>query len=224
MVRKTKSTESTTTTTTPAVTVTVESVPAAAAAPAVEKKQRKPKAAAAEATPASAPVVEAPAATPSDEQTAAADASTLSSKLSDFSSKIQQVTAILSTMKTDYKVLEKSVSRELKNASKSKRSKKAPNPNRQPSGFVKPSVISDELIKFLGKEAGTMMSRVEVSKEINAYITTNQLKDKVSGRQINPDAKLAKLLKIGKDEVLTYFNLQKYLKIHFIKAVAPASA
>jgi chromatin remodeling complex protein RSC6 len=196
--------------------------PPAVAAPvaaAAEKKQRKPKVAA--ATPAAAPVVDTPASAPTEEQTAAAaDASTLSSKLSDFSSKIQQVTAILSTMKTDYKVLEKSVSRELKNASKSKRKSKVPNPNRQPSGFVKPSVISDELIKFLGKEAGTMMSRVEVSKEINAYITANQLKDKVQGRQINPDAKLAKLLKIGKDETLTYFNLQKFLKIHFIKAAS----
>ena len=86
------------------------------------------------------------------------------------------------------------------------------------------SAISDELIEFLGKEKDTMMSRVEVSKEISAYITANQLKDRVSGRQINPDAKLAKLLKVGKDEVLTYFNLQKYLKVHFIKAVAPASA
>jgi chromatin remodeling complex protein RSC6 len=218
MVRKTKSTESTT----PAVTVTVESTPAVAApvAAAAEKKQRKPKVAA--ATPASAAVVDTSVSSPAEEQAAVADASTLSSKLSDFSSKIQQVTAILSTMKTDYKVLEKSVSRELKNASKSKRKSKVPNPNRQPSGFVKPSVISDELIKFLGKEAGTMMSRVEVSKEINAYITANQLKDKVQGRQINPDAKLAKLLKIGKDETLTYFNLQKFLKIHFIKAVATA--
>ena len=216
MVRKTKSTESTT----PAVTVTVESTPAVAApvAAAAEKKQRKPKVAA--ATPASAPVVDTPVSAPAEEQAVVADASTLSSKLSDFSSKIQQVTAILSTMKTDYKVLEKSVSRELKNASKSKRKSKVPNPNRQPSGFVKPSVISDELIKFLGKEAGTMMSRVEVSKEINAYITANQLKDKVQGRQINPDAKLAKLLKIGKDETLTYFNLQKFLKIHFIKAAS----
>ncbi len=223
MVRKTKSTESTTTTTTtPSVTVTVESTPAAAPA---EKKQRKPKATVAAVEATSPPAVETPVvAAPTDEQAAAgADASTLSSKLSEFSSKIQQVTAILSTMKSDYKVLEKSVSRELKNASKSKRSKKAPNPNRQPSGFVKPSVISDELIKFLGKESGTMMSRVEVSKEINAYITANQLKDKVSGRQINPDAKLAKLLKVGKDEVLTYFNLQKYLKIHFIKADASPS-
>ena len=85
------------------------------------------------------------------------------------------------------------------------------------SGFVKPSVISDELIEFLGKETGTMMSRVEVTKEISAYITANQLKDRVSGRQIYPDAKLAKLLKVGKDEVLTYFNLHRYLNAHFIK-------
>ena len=63
-----------------------------------------------------------------------------------------------------------------------------------------------------------MMSRVEVSKGINEYITANNLKDKTSGRQINPDAKLATLLKIGKDEVLTYFNLQRYLKIHFVKS------
>jgi chromatin remodeling complex protein RSC6 len=211
MVRKTKSDAPVAA---PTVTVTVES------APVVEKKPKKAKVA--------APVVEAPApvvveapvaevAAPAAEATV--DVSTLASKLNDFGSKIQQVTTILSSMKADYKLLEKSVSRELKAASKSKKAKKASSGNRQPSGFVKPSVISEELIAFLGKEAGTMMSRVEVSKGINAYITANNLKDKVSGRQINPDAKLATLLKIGKDEVLTYFNLQKYLKIHFVKAV-----
>ena len=208
MVRKTKSEAPAAT---PTVTVTVES------APVVEKKPKKTKVAApalvveAPVVAAPAPVVEAPVAE------ATVDVSTLASKLNDFGSKIQQVTTILSSMKADYKLLEKSVSRELKAASKSKKAKKASSGNRQPSGFVKPSVISDELITFLDKEAGTMMSRVEVSKGINAYITANSLKDKVSGRQINPDAKLATLLKIGKDEVLTYFNLQKYLKIHFVK-------
>jgi len=213
MVRKTKS--ESTPVVAPTVTVSVETAPA----PVAEKKQRKPKAEVAAATPAPAPVVvETPVVDSAAATVAAVDSSSLASKLSDFSSKIQQVASILSAMKTDYKVLEKSVSRELKTASKSKKAKKPPSPNRQPSGFVRPSVISEELIKFLGKESGTMMSRVEVSKAINEYITTNQLKDKVSGRQINPDAKLSTLLKIGKDEVLTYFNLQKYLKIHFIKA------
>jgi chromatin remodeling complex protein RSC6 len=213
MVRKTKST--TESAPAPTVTVTVESTPVV-----VEKKQRKPKAEAVvapvvEVAPAPAPVVEvAPVV-----EAAPADVSTLSTKLADFGSKIHQATAILSSMKADFKLLEKTVSRELKSASKSKRNKKVATGNRQPSGFVKPSVISEELIQFLGKEAGTMMSRVEVSKGINAYITANNLKDATSGRQINPDANLAKLLKIGKDEILTYFNLQKYLKIHFIKAV-----
>ena len=212
MVRKTKST--TESAPAPTVTVTVESTPVV-----VEKKQRKPKAEAVvvapvvEVAPAVAPVV-APVV-----EAAPADVSTLSTKLADFGSKIHQATAILSSMKADFKLLEKTVSRELKSASKSKRNKKVATGNRQPSGFVKPSVISEELIQFLGKDAGTMMSRVEVSKGINAYITANNLKDATSGRQINPDANLATLLKIGKDEILTYFNLQKYLKIHFIKAV-----
>jgi len=211
MVRKTKSEAPVAA---PTVTVTVES------APVVEKKPKKAKVAAPVVeAPAPTPVVEAPVVEAAPAPEAAVDVSTLASKLNDFGSKIQQVTTILSSMKADYKLLEKSVSRELKAASKSKKAKKASSGNRQPSGFVKPSVISEELITFLGKEAGTMMSRVEVSKGINAYITANNLKDKVSGRQINPDAKLATLLKIGKDEVLTYFNLQKYLKIHFVKAV-----
>ena len=213
MVRKTKS-DAPVATPAPTVTVTVESTPIVEKKPKAEKKVK--------AAAAPAPVVEAapaPAVEAAPAAEATVDVSTLASKLNDFGSKIQQVTTILSSMKADYKLLEKSVSRELKAASKSKKAKKASSGNRQPSGFVKPSVISEELITFLGKEAGTMMSRVEVSKSINAYITANNLKDKVSGRQINPDAKLATLLKIGKDEVLTYFNLQKYLKIHFVKAV-----
>ena len=210
MVRKTKSEAPVAA---PTVTVTVESAPVVEKKPKAEKKVKV-------AAPAPAPVVvEAPVVEVAPvAEAAVVDVSTLASKLNDFGSKIQQVTTILSSMKADYKLLEKSVSRELKAASKSKKAKKASSGNRQPSGFVKPSVISEELIEFLGKEAGTMMSRVEVSKGINAYITANSLKDKVSGRQINPDAKLATLLKIGKDEVLTYFNLQKYLKIHFVKA------
>ena len=31
--------------------------------------------------------------------------------------------------------------------------------------------------------------------------------------------KLTKLLKIGAGEVLTYFNLQRYMKVHFVKEV-----
>jgi chromatin remodeling complex protein RSC6 len=214
MVRASKTT--TPATTTPAVVSVAIEVPAAA--PAAEKKARKPKAAAVEAAaPAVAPVV-APVVEAAATETTEAVVDT-SSKLSEFGAKINQVGALLASIKADYKALEKSIAKDLKNASKSKKSKKSstPNPNRQASGFVKPSAVSEELLKFFGKEAGTMMSRVEVSKEITAYIEKNGLKDKDNGRQINPDAKLTKLLKVNAGEVLTYFNLQRYLKIHFIK-------
>ena len=220
MVRQSKSVAASATPATPAVTVVVESAPVA---PVAEKKAKKAKAPAAEVVaPAPvAPVVEVAASTglPSE---VPVDVATLSSKLGDFSSKIQQVAALLTSMKSDYKTLERTVARELKQASKSKGKSRKTSANKNPSGFVKPTKISDELIKFLGKEPGTEMSRVEVSKEVNAYINEHKLKDEKCGRQINPDAKLTKLLKINKDEVLTYFNLQRYLKIHFIKAPAPA--
>ena len=221
MVRQSKSTAASATPVSapaPSVTVVVETAP-------VEKKVKKTKAAApvseVAAAPVSAPVsapiseVAAPAAT---SEVPVIDAVTLSSKLGDFASKIQQVAALLTSMKSDYKTLEKTVARELKQATKSSGKKRKTSANKSPSGFVKPTKISDELIKFLGKEAGTEMSRVEVSKEITSYINEHKLKDEKCGRQINPDAKLSKLLKINKDEVLTFFNLQRYLKIHFIKA------
>lgn len=224
MVRQTKSTAASATPATPSVTVTVESV---APAPVVEKKPRKTKAPAAEVA-APAPVavetVTADASAAPTETAAVIDVATLSSKLTDFSSKIQAIANLLSSMKSDYKTLEKTVARELKQATKSSGKKRRSSANKQPSGFVKPTKISDELIKFLGKDAGTEMSRVEVSKEINAYINLHKLKDEKCGRQINPDAKLTKLLKVQKGEVLTFFNLQRYLKIHFIKAVPPVVA
>jgi chromatin remodeling complex protein RSC6 len=220
MVRASKTTSASTATPT-VVSVAIE-VPSAAPAAAAEKKARKPKAAVVEAAaPVVAPGVEAaPAVTPAAAVESAEAVVDTSSKLAEFGAKINQVGALLASIKADYKALEKTIAKDLKNASKSKKSKKSsvPNPNRQASGFVKPSAVSEDLLKFFGKEAGTMMSRVEVSKEITAYIEKNGLKDKDNGRQINPDAKLTKLLKVGAGEVLTYFNLQRYLKIHFIKA------
>lgn len=140
----------------------------------------------------------------------------MSVKLNIFGAKLQQLTGLISSAKSDFKVLEKLVARELKNAQKTSRKKKS-NPNRQPSGFVKPTRISDELAQFLGKNIGCEMARTEVSKEINAYICSNKLQDKTNGRIIKADAKLSNLLKLNKDDELTYFNLQRYMKHHFIK-------
>jgi hypothetical protein len=85
------------------------------------------------------------------------------------------------------------------------------------SGFV--TRISDELAIFLGKPIGTEMARTVVSSEINTYIRVNGLQDPGNGRKINPDEKLRTLLRLSEGDELTYFNIQKYMKHHFIKRV-----
>jgi chromatin remodeling complex protein RSC6 len=105
---------------------------------------------------------------------------------------------------------------------KQKRKRKTATPadgvKRTPSGFAKPALISDELCSFLGKPSGTEMARTEVTKHITSYIKENNLQNAANKREIAPDAALKTLLNIGKDDTLTFFNLQKYMKVHFPKA------
>ena len=187
----------------------------------VAKKAAEPKESKAVASPAQvvvAPVVSAPVVEPVVSDVPEVVENVTSSKLAEFGAKIQQVTNLLSTLKSDFKALEKSIARDLKAAQKSSgRKRKVTNANRQPSGFAKPTRISDELAKFLGKPVGTELARTGVSKEINTYIRTHNLQDKTNGRLIHPDTKLANLLNIKNGEELTYFNLQRYMKHHFIK-------
>lgn len=121
--------------------------------------------------------------------------------------------------------LQKRSERELKSAQKSAKKRRTKNVNRKPSGFVKPTLITDELATFLGKESGTMMARTEVTREINQYIREHKLQNPQNGRHILPDKKLGKLLRVGKNDELTYFNLQKFMSPHFVKSTpAPVSA
>lgn len=196
--------------------------PAPAPAPVVEEKKakapKKEKAAApvAAPAPAPAPVVEAPAAAPATEAVAE-DVSTMTDRLNGFNAKLKQLADLFVSVKSDFKQLEKTVSRELKNAQKSSSRKKKSTGVRKAAGFAKPTRISDELAAFLGKEVGTEMARTEVSSAIDKYIKAHGLQDKSNGRIIVPDAKLLALLKIGAGDELSYFNLQRYIKPHFIK-------
>ena len=145
------------------------------------------------------------------------EADTSSNSFADLLRKLNDVTSLLASVKQEARALEKRLTRELKVAQKTAQKKKTGKGNRAPSGFVKPTLITDELAAFLGRDKGTEMARTEVTREINKYIRDHKLQDPDNGRKINPDSKLATLLKLGKKDELTYFNLQRYMSPHFAK-------
>ena len=142
----------------------------------------------------------------------------ISTGFSEFITKFQTMLTSFNALKVELRSLEKVTVKQLKVAEKQS-IKKRRKGNRAPSGFVKPSLISDELAKFLDKPCGTEMARTDVTREINKYIRANNLQDKNNGRKINPDKQLTQLLKIEESVDLTYFNLQKYMGPHFPKVV-----
>ena len=144
----------------------------------------------------------------------------LSSLFSEFGSKLHTLSSGLSSLRSDFRTLERNVAREMRAAQKASKRKRKTG-NRAPSGFVKPTLISKELAEFLGRPVGTELARTEVTREINTYIRAHSLQDKENGRKINPDTKLKSLLQVKKGEELTYFNLQQYMSRHFAKASAP---
>lgn len=116
------------------------------------------------------------------------------------------------------KCVEKTVKKELKNikhVSKPKiKNKKAP------SGFAKPTKVTNELCHFMDRPEGTEIARTEVTKFLVHYIKENNLQEQngETKNKIIPDEKLQSLLCLNKDEIndLTFFTIQKYMNKHFI--------
>ena len=88
------------------------------------------------------------------------------------------------------------------------------------NGFNRKQKVSDKLRAFLGLKKSELISRSEVTKAINKYITDKGLKHPDNGRQIILDDKLRDLLAPPADVQVTYLNLQKYLSPHYIKKEA----
>lgn len=237
MVKTSKSTSATSADSTVS-TVPVVAVNATASddiAPKQLKKLPKPKSASVESTESvSSSTSTSSTSIPANVVVASSDSSVPSSSpdtsiallsmYAEYSSKLQAAHATWTTLRSEFRLLERQTARELKNAAKASLKKKRKVGNRAPSGFVKPTLISNELAGFLGKPEGSEMARTEVTREINKYIRTNNLQDKENGRKINPDKKLTSLLKLKKGDELTYFNLQRYMSPHFAKAASVVAA
>ena len=123
----------------------------------------------------------------------------------------------------------KAVKRELR--SKGKRHRKDPKDmtpeelkvyeaRRANNAFLKLRPLSDELCTFMGLPAKSQKSQTDVTKFVATYVKTHNCFDPNFKRRILPDQKLAKLLRAKDKEEVTYLNLQKFLKVHFLKPVA----
>ena len=198
----------------PAAPVAIEAAPA---------KRVAKKAAAAPAAPAvvvsSTPVEVAAAAAP------AAPATTLEDDIKTVTTNLNTMRETISALLVQVKKLDKRVHREIKGARKRKRrvavDESGEAKPRVLSIFERPTQVTDELCLFLGRPRGTLMSRSEVTKSVNNYVKEKNLKNK---HDINPDGALKKLLLVGDGETLTYFNLQRYLNRHYVKATPVATA
>lgn len=87
------------------------------------------------------------------------------------------------------------------------------------SVFLQPCKVSPALATFCGVAADTMISRTDATRKIAAYIKEHNLQNPENRREIRADATLTKLFTLGSEDKLNYFNLQRYIKPHFIKEV-----
>lgn len=161
------------------------------------------------------PVVETPQ---TDVATIVAEDTTgYSDEFSHLVTQLRSVQSVLKELTMHAMKLEKKITRDQKVLVKKAKGKVRRNTsgNKAPSGFSKPGEISDELRSFLKLGKGELIARTEVTKRINAYCKENGLQDQADKRKLLPDTTLRKLLRVGKNDELTFFNLQKYMKVHF---------
>ena len=131
---------------------------------------------------------------------------------------LETIQTELTALRTDVKNLAKLI-RKLKNAQDDPDGEKAKK-RAENNGFNRKQDVTPKLRAFLGLPDGDLISRSEVTKFINKYITEKGLKHPENGRQIILDDTLRDLLAPPADVQVTYLNLQKYLSPHYIKKEA----
>ena len=144
--------------------------------------------------------------------------------IKDIMSKLTEQASVIkglqNTLRSVLKDAEKNSKELEKLRNKKSRTKTERSPDALPSGITKPVAISDELAKFLGVAPGTLVPRNEVTKGVSGYVKSNELSDPANKQKFilddRPAAKTLRALLGNPKEDVTYFNLQRYLKHHYI--------
>jgi chromatin remodeling complex protein RSC6 len=200
-------------------------VPAPAAPKAVKAKKEKVTASKVEIV---VPTVAAGAATA---PTVAAPAQTSDALLSNLTEQLKALSTEFTTRVRDaVKATQEAAKAAKKEARDSKKKRKVDpatlNPEqraawearRANNAFLKEKPLSPELCQFMGLKAGEKRSQTDVTTFISEYVKSHSCFDPTFRRRIIPNAALAKLLRVDDKTEVTYLNLQKFLKVHFIKA------
>jgi upstream activation factor subunit UAF30 len=136
--------------------------------------------------------------------------------MADISTTLEQFKTELSDIKSELKSLLKLV-RKMRTKQEDPTGEKA-KARASNNGFNRPIEVSGELKTFLNLAEGEVVSRSEVTRRINKYITENNLKHPDNGRVIILDDKLQALLKPTDGTQVTFLNVQKYISPHYVKA------
>jgi chromatin remodeling complex protein RSC6 len=217
----------------------------AAPAPKVEAKESKAKAEpkaekatktkAEKSTPAKAEVTVPTVASPSAEPVVATPTVTSETQLAALAETLKALSTDLSTRVRDaVKAVQEAAKAAKREARDSKKKKKvdpatmtveqraAWEKRRANNAFLVQRPLTDELCHFMGLKSGDTRSQTQVTKFISEYVKTHSCFDPSFKRRILPNAALAKLLRVGDKDEVTYLNLQSFLKVHFIKTAPKA--
>lgn len=123
----------------------------------------------------------------------------------------------LAALEADNKKLRSDLKRLQKQFRKLTKEPEDPDKPKKPSGFAKPMNLSEALTTFLDVPNDTMLARTDVTKEINKYVKEHSLQNPENKREIILDAKLKTIITPVEGEVVTFFNLQKYMSPHYLK-------
>jgi len=129
---------------------------------------------------------------------------------------IYQMKNSITILQNQVKLMEKEKNKKIRRLEKELQKRKERR-SREPSGFAKPTKISNKLCEFLNKPPGSEVARTEVTQHLISYIKKNNLQNENNKSFINPDEKLSELLSVNSNDNITYFNIQGFMNQHFIK-------
>lgn len=135
-------------------------------------------------------------------------------------SELKQLVSVGKTLEKDFNQIVKLLAKKNKNKS---------NENRALTGFAMPTYLTDEMYDFLNKntelkvEKGQKVYRIAVTRMLNKYIKDEGLRKEDDMRYFLPNTTLHRIFRSTENDEVSYFNLQKYIKHHFIKEYKPTN-